>query len=119
GLINGAAIITKSRIELLDLARRLYVRYQRCLPEDQRTPKFNPNKDDESQLKSLNLPIDLKTSTTTAFDKAEIRLKRQGAGTCPVHIIGVGLGTWSGEEFTGKDERPLEKITDETAEEDY
>ncbi|WP_018296765.1 BglII/BstYI family type II restriction endonuclease [Corynebacterium lubricantis] len=106
GLINGAAIITKSRAELLELARRLYVRYQRRLPEEKRHAKFNPSLPDEAQLKKFKLPIDLTTSTVTAFDKAEIRVKRQGAGTCPILIVGVGPGAWSGDEFTGDDERP-------------
>lgn len=102
GLINGAVIITKTRRELLILARQLYARYQRRLPADQRHPKFDPNKDDNSQSTGLKLPIDLTTSTVTSFDKAEIRVKRQGAGTCPILIIGVGVGAWNGNEFTGE-----------------
>lgn len=106
GLINGASIITKSRLELLTLARRLYAKYQRQLPPDSQDPKFDPQKDDDAQPATLKLPIDLTTSTTTTFDKAEIRVKRQGAGTCPILIIGVGKDAWNGTAFTGDDERP-------------
>lgn len=86
GLINGAVIITKDRLPLLRLARRIWSEYQTELPQEQRNPK---------------LPIDLTTSTTTSFDKAEIRVRRQGAGTCPVLIIGVTEATWDGRPFTG------------------
>lgn len=86
GLINGAAIITKDRLPLLKLARLVWADYQDTLEEAQRT---------------AGLPIDLTTSTTTSFDKAKIRLDRQGAGTCPVLIIGVTDRTWDGTPFTG------------------
>jgi len=65
GLINGAVIITKDRLPLLELARKIWARYQATLP---------------SGVTAGPLPIDLKTSTTTSFDKAEIRVKRQGRG---------------------------------------
>ena len=86
GLINGAVIITKDRLSLLTLARRVWAQYQKRLPVEQRTAK---------------LPIDLTTSTTTSFDKAEIRVRRQGAGTCPVLIVGVTEASWDGMPFTG------------------
>lgn len=89
GLINGAAIITKDRLPLLKLARQVWADYQRTLPQDERDPR---------------LPVDLSTSTTTSFDKAEIRVTRQGAGTCPVLIIGVTDRTWDGSDFTGVEE---------------
>ena len=84
GLINGAVIITKDRLPLLTLARRVWAEYQNQLPPEHRSPK---------------LPIDLTTSTTTSFDKAEMRVLRQGAGTCPVLIIGVTEATWDGKPF--------------------
>lgn len=85
GLINGAVIITKDRLPLLRLARRIWSEYQAWLPAERRSSK---------------LPIDLATSTTTSFDKAEIRVRRQGAGTCPVLIIGVTEASWDGKPFT-------------------
>lgn len=89
GLINGAVIITKDRPALLHLARHVWGEYQETLPERERNPK---------------LPIDLSTSTTTSFDKAEIRVNRQGAGTCPVLIVGVTDATWDGTPFTGEED---------------
>jgi hypothetical protein len=86
GLINGAVIITKDRLPLLALARRVWNEYQQTLPAADRTP---------------GLPIDLATSTTTSLDKAQIRVLRQGAGTCPVLIIGVSDITWDDSPFTG------------------
>ena len=86
GLINGAVIITKDRLPLLKLARKIWTAYQGSLPVEHRTK---------------GLPIDLSTSTTTSFDKAAIRVKRQGAGTCPVLIVGVTDATWDGSPFTG------------------
>lgn len=85
GLINGAVIITKDRLKLLALGRDIWKLYHSMLPDDDPNPKF---------------PIDLSTSTTTSFDKAEIRIKRAGAGTCPVLIIGVTDQTWDGSPFT-------------------
>lgn len=84
GLIDGAVIITKDRLPLLQLARNLWTDYQNTLPEDLKSPK---------------LPIDLQTSTTTSLDKADIRMQRGGAGTCPVLIVGVSDVTWDGTPF--------------------
>jgi hypothetical protein len=86
GLINGAVIITKDRIPLLNLARKIWREYQRSLAVA--TPV-------------TTLPVDLHSSTTTSFDKAEIRVKRQAAGTCPVLIIGVTAATWDGTSYSG------------------
>jgi len=85
GLINGAVIITKDRLPLLKLGRELWRDYQATTPAGQPLAKF---------------PIDLTTSTTTSFDKAEIRIKRAGAGTCPVLIVGVSEQTWDGTPFS-------------------
>ena len=86
GLIDGAVIITKDRLPLLKLAREIWGKYQDTLPPEKRVAK---------------LPIDLSTSTVTAFDKAEIRVMRGGAGNCPVIIIAVTDTTWDGTLFTG------------------
>lgn len=85
GLIDGAVIITKDRVPLRDLARKIWGAYQETIPE---------------QLRQKKLPIDLHTSTVTALDKAEIRVKRGGAGNCPVVIVGVTDKTWDGTAFT-------------------
>ncbi|WP_220033239.1 MULTISPECIES: BglII/BstYI family type II restriction endonuclease [unclassified Curtobacterium] len=84
GLIDGAVIITKDRLPLLRLARDLWAEYQDTLPD---------------HLKSSRLPIDLSTSTTTSLDKADIRMQRGGAGTCPVLIVGISDATWDGTRF--------------------
>jgi hypothetical protein len=78
GLIDGAVIITKDRKPLLELARRLWDDFR-----DVHEPNL-PKK----------LPVDLTSSTTTSLDKAEIRILRGEAGTCPVLIIGVSDVTW-------------------------
>lgn len=93
GLIDGAVIITKDRLPLLKLARHIWDEYQSTLPMEERVRK---------------LPIDLHTSTVTAFDKAEIRVKRGGAGNCPVIIIGVTDRTWDGTLFDGPPEDEVE-----------
>lgn len=85
GVISAAVIITKDRLSLLKLARQLWKDYQDTLPLDERVKK---------------LPIDLTTSTTTTFDKAELRLRRGVMGTCPVLIIGAGELTWNGKPFS-------------------
>lgn len=85
GLIDGAVIITKDRKPLLALARHLWHEYRETV---------NPTA-------SSRLPIDLSTSTTTSLDKAEIRVERGGAGTCPVLVVGVSDRTWDGTPFTG------------------
>lgn len=86
GLISAGVIITKDRIPLLSLARRLWQNHQASLPDDQKT---------------LKLPVDLNTSTTTTFDKAELRLRRGVMGPCPVLIIAASEVTWNGQPYTG------------------
>ena len=66
GVISAGVIITKDRLSLLSLARRLWDEYQQTLPADQQVTK---------------LPIDLTTSTTTTFDKARLRMHRGVMGT--------------------------------------
>jgi hypothetical protein len=84
GLISGAIIITKDRAVLLALARQLWSAYQVTLPEAQRTTK---------------LPIDLSTSTTTTFDKAQLRMRRGVMGSCPLLIVGADGSTWNGQPY--------------------
>jgi hypothetical protein len=85
GVISAGVIITKDRLSLLRLARRLWTEYQATLAEEQRNPK---------------LPIDLTTSTTTTFDKAQLRLRRGVMGTCPVLIIAASEVTWNGKPYS-------------------
>ncbi len=80
GVISAGVIITKDRIALLQLARRLWGEYQETLPEDKRVSK---------------LPIDLHTSTVTAFDKAQMRVRRGVMGPCPVLIVAANETTWN------------------------
>lgn len=88
GLISAGVIITKDRLALLDLARRLWSAHQDTLAENERTPA---------------LPVDLKTSTTTTFDKAELRMRRGVMGSCPVLIIAASEITWNGQSYIGAD----------------
>lgn len=84
GIISAGVIITKDRLSLLTLARRLWANYQKTLPEDQRVTK---------------LPIDLDTSTTTTFDKAQMRMRRGVMGSCPVLIVAASERTWNGQPY--------------------
>lgn len=81
GVISAGIIITKDRLSLLALARRLWGEYQATLPADQRSPR---------------LPIDLSTSTVTAFDKAQLRVRRGVMGSCPILIVAANAATWNG-----------------------
>ena len=81
GVISAGVIITKDRLSLLHLARRLWTEYQKTLTDDEKNPK---------------LPIDLSTSTVTAFDKAQMRVRRGVMGSCPVLIIAANETTWNG-----------------------
>ena len=85
GIISAAVIITKDRVSLLDLAKELWDAHQGGLPEAE---------------KSSKLPIDLETSTTTTFDKAELRVRRGVMGTCPVLIVGANRSTWNGLPYS-------------------
>lgn len=82
GIISAGVIITKDRLSLLALARRIWADYQATLPEEERVKK---------------LPIDLTTSTVTAFDKAEMRMRRGVMGSCPVLIVAANESTWNGQ----------------------
>lgn len=85
GVISAGVIITKDRLSLLTLARRLWGDYQKTLPVDVQTKK---------------LPIDLTTSTVTAFDKAKMRVRRGVMGSCPVLIVAANENTWNGKPYT-------------------
>lgn len=84
GVISAGVIITKDRLSLLKLARRIWSEYQATLPETDRTTR---------------LPIDLATSTVTAFDKAKMRVRRGVMGTCPVLIVAASERTWDGQPY--------------------
>ena len=82
--ISAGVIITKDRIALLKLARRIWNEYQVSLATEQRSAK---------------LPIDLLTSTVTAFDKAQLRMRRGVMGSCPVLIVAANEATWNGKAY--------------------
>lgn len=85
GLISAGVIITKDRLSLLALARRIWAEYQQSLPEAERVARP---------------PIDLTTSTVTAFDKAQLRVRRGVMGSCPVLIVAANENTWNGQPYT-------------------
>ena len=85
GVISAGVIITKDRLALLKLARRIWAEYQTTLAEEERNPK---------------LPVDLGTSTTTGFDKAQMRVRRGVMGTCPVLIVAATEATWNGKPYS-------------------
>ena len=85
GVISAGVIITKDRPSLLKLARQVWGDYQATLDPADRNPK---------------LPVDLKTSTVTAFDKALMRVRRGVMGSCPVLIVAVTAATWNGSPYT-------------------
>lgn len=87
GVISAGVIITKDRKPLLELARQLWAEYQSRLPTKEREKK---------------LPIDLTTSTVTAFDKAQMRVRRGVMGSCPVLIVAANEHTWNGKPYTGE-----------------
>lgn len=84
GLIVGAVLITKHLESLRNLAQTLWGTYQAKIHESRRTTK---------------LPMDVGTTTTTTFEKSELRIKRGTAGTCPLLIVGVSEDTWNGEQY--------------------
>jgi hypothetical protein len=85
GVISAGVIITKDRLALLKLARRIWAEYQATLDVFLREPA---------------LPIDLKTSTVTSFDKAQMRVRRGVMGSCPVLIVAANEATWNGRPYT-------------------
>jgi hypothetical protein len=84
GVISAGVIVTKDRPSLLALARRLWADYEATLPEEARTGR---------------LPIDLATTTTTTFDKAQMRVRRGVMGACPVLIVAASEKTWDGTPY--------------------
>jgi hypothetical protein len=84
GVISAGVTITKDRLRLLTLARKIWSEYQTTLREADRNKK---------------LPIDLTTSTVTAFDKAQMRVRRGVMGTCPVLIVAASERTWDGKPY--------------------
>ena len=84
GIISAGVIITKGRIPIRDLTRRLWADYLNTLPVEQRSQK---------------IPVDLSTSTVTSFDKAEMRVRRGVMGSCPILIIGANESTWNAKPY--------------------
>jgi len=84
GVISAAVIITKDRRRLLKLAREIWSEYQSTRPKAKRT---------------VELPMDLKTSTVTSFDKAQMRVRRGVMGTCPVLIVAASERTWDRKPY--------------------
>jgi hypothetical protein len=84
GVISAGVIITKDRLALLELAREIWKDYQSTIDPADRNP---------------SLPIDLKTSTVTAFDKAQMRVRRGVMGSCPVLIVAATAATWNGNPY--------------------
>lgn len=86
GVLSGAVIITKELEEQRVLRDELLNKWNEQAP------------DDEKVLKS---PIDLKTTTTTNFGKAALRMRRGVNGTCPLLIVGVGRNAWNNQPYMG------------------
>lgn len=85
GVISAAVLITQDRVGLKTLAERLWASYQATLPVSQR---------------SVKLPIDLGTSTTTNLEKAALRVRRGVMGTCPLLIVAATPDTWNGKSYS-------------------
>ena len=85
GVISAGVIITKDRLSLLALARKLWIDHEMTLAEELRTGR---------------LPIDLTTSTTTTFDKAQMRVRRGVMGTCPLLVVAASEKTWNGKPYS-------------------
>lgn len=85
GVISAAVLITQDRLRLKELATTIWGDYQATLLEQERTSA---------------LPIDLRTSTTTNLEKAELRIRRGVMGTCPLLVIAATDATWNGQPFT-------------------
>jgi hypothetical protein len=83
GVISAGVIITKDRLALLKLARQIWSDYQATLEPGEYS----------------RIPIDLTTSTVTAFDKAQMRVRRGVMGSCPVLIVGANEATWNGKPY--------------------
>jgi len=84
GVISAGVIITKDRISLRDLTRRLWTEYLNTLPPAQQTQA---------------IPVNFSTSTVTSFDKAELRVRRGVMGSCPILIVGANEATWNGKPY--------------------
>jgi hypothetical protein len=82
-VISAGVLITKDRVALWSLARRLWAEYQETLPESERKAK---------------LPIDF-SATTTNLEKAALRVRRGVMGTCPLLIVVATQATWDGKPY--------------------
>lgn len=84
GVISAGVLVTKDRVALRSLARRLWTEYQKMLPESERKTK---------------LPIDF-SSTTTNLEKAALRVRRGVMGTCPLLIVAATQATWNEKPYS-------------------
>ncbi len=85
GALTAGVLITQDRLALKSLAETLWTNYQATLPAEIRNP---------------DLPIDVRTSTTTNFDKAILRVRRGAVGACPLLIVAACRETWNGRPYT-------------------
>ena len=94
GLIDGAVIITKDRVPLLDLACSLWAEYLDVAYEDVYNATRRAAKKRTERERELAIPLDLTTTTVTSLDQAKRRVGGGEAGTCPVAVIAVSERTW-------------------------
>jgi hypothetical protein len=85
GALTAGVLITQDRLALKGLAETLWTDYQATLPPEIRNP---------------DLPIDVRTSTTTNFDKALLRVRRGAVGACPLLVVAACRETWNGRPYT-------------------
>lgn len=86
GVLTAAVIITKDQASLKSLLGRLWEEWNSQFPEEEQAVKE---------------PIDMRTSTTTNFEKAALRVKRGVMGTCPLLVVGLSEATWNGQPYKG------------------
>lgn len=85
GALTAGVLITQDRLSLKALAEELWEGYQSTLEPAKRNPE---------------LPIDVKTSTTTNFEKAQLRVRRGAVGACPLLIVAAHRETWNGQPYS-------------------
>jgi len=74
----------KSDTRLKELAKKLWSDYLATLPQAQQ---------------GQPLPIDVGTTTTTNFEKAALRVRRDVMWTCPLLVVVATPDTWNGEPY--------------------
>lgn len=86
GLIVGAVLFTRLHESTKNLAKSLWEAYLGDHPE----------------IVGMKQLVDLKTSTTSNFEKATHRILRGDLGSCPILMFGIGEQTWNGQPWDGK-----------------